>query len=156
MFMFHMLTLNALRMEGNPHLNFAWQNAIELPAVYIGQYVGNKIGRRYTQVLSFSLGFLINIPIFFIVQESKYAFVVQCLAISVRFVLGIIFFAIHLQAMEIFPTPLRQTGMALLQIIGNSFGLLVPWVIYLVSFVLFFNYEKLNIYFFNIRELKSM
>lgn len=131
--MFHLLTLNATRMAGNPHLNFAWQNAMEMPAIYLGQYIGDKIGRRYTQVISFILGFLVNIPIFFYVQETENAFLVGSLALGVRFVLGINIFAVHLQAMEIFPTCLRQTGMAVMTIASNSLGLLVPWVVYLVS-----------------------
>lgn len=133
LFMFHLLTLNATRMAGNPHTNFAWQNAMELPAIYMGQYIGNKIGRRYTQVGSFILGFLATLPIFFFVQETENALLVGILALVVRFVLGINFFAMHLQSLEIFPTCLRQTGQAIMTIVSNSFGLLVPWVVYLVS-----------------------
>lgn len=130
--MFHVLTLNATRMDGNPHLNFAWQNAMEMPAIYIGQYLGDRIGRRYTQIGSYILGFLICIPILALVRETEYTFVIACLALAIRFVTGANFFAAHLQAMEIFPTCLRSSGLAIMTIAANGFGLLTPWVIYLV------------------------
>ena len=52
---YSVIILNNSKMEGNPFLNFFWQSVVELPAYVGGKYLGDKIGRRYTNVLSFSL-----------------------------------------------------------------------------------------------------
>jgi len=52
---YYVLILNSSRMDGNPFLNFFWQAIVELPAYISGKILGDKIGRRYTNVLSFGL-----------------------------------------------------------------------------------------------------
>lgn len=37
---YYALVLNASKMDGNPFMNFIWQSAIELPAVYTGKLLG--------------------------------------------------------------------------------------------------------------------
>ncbi|XP_063704985.1 carcinine transporter-like [Culicoides brevitarsis] len=128
---YYALVINASRMDGNPFLNFIWQSAIELPGVFAGKYMGDKIGRRFTQVLAFFCAFIACIPILFLVQHPEYSTVVSLLAIIIRFMVSIIFFAVHLQAMEIYPTCLRQTGFAIMTIVANLMGLLGPYIIYL-------------------------
>lgn len=130
--MFLVLAMNATRMDGNPHLNFGWQNAMEMPALYIGMYLSNRIGRRFTQVGSFALFCFVSLPILAVVRETEYSFVVACLTVTLRLVHSVNFFAMQLQAIEIFPTCLRTSGMAILVIASNLFALLTPWAVYLV------------------------
>ncbi|XP_063705241.1 carcinine transporter-like isoform X2 [Culicoides brevitarsis] len=128
---YYTLVLNASKMDGNPFLNFAWQSAIELPAYYVGQILGDRLGRRFTQTFSFFLGALTCIPILFIVKNPEHAFWTSVLAVIVKFNISITFFAINLQAMEIFPTCLRQTGFAIMTVVANTMGLLGPYIVYL-------------------------
>lgn len=130
---YYTLILNASKMDGNPFLNFAWQSGIELPAYYIGQMLGDKIGRRFTQALTFLMAMLICIPILFIVQDPDYSIVTSVLAVMIKFNIAVNFFAINLQAMEIYPTCLRQTGFSIMTVVANTMGLLGPYIVYLVS-----------------------
>ncbi|XP_063703892.1 organic cation transporter 1-like [Culicoides brevitarsis] len=128
---YYVLVLNSSRMDGNPHLNFVWQSAIELPGVFIGKYLGDKIGRRFTQVFAFLFASIACIPCIFLVQHPEYATIVSILVVIIRFMYSIIFFAINLQAFEIYPTCLRQTGFSMMLVIANLMGLVGPYVVYL-------------------------
>uniref|UniRef100_A0A336MX72 CSON006225 protein n=1 Tax=Culicoides sonorensis TaxID=179676 RepID=A0A336MX72_CULSO len=128
---YYTLVLNASKMDGNPFLNFAWQSAIELPAYYVGQILGDKMGRRFTQAFSFFLATCTCIPILFIVQHPEYAIWTSILAVIIKFNVSITFFAINLQAMEIYPTCLRQTGFSIMTVVANTMGLLGPYIVYL-------------------------
>jgi len=132
MLIYYTLILNASKMDGNPFLNFAWQSAIELPAYYIGQMLGDKIGRRFTQTFSFGLAMLTCVPILFIVQHPEYSLYVSVLTIVVKFNVSINFFACNLQAMEIYPTCLRQTGFSIMTVVANVMGVFGPYIVYLV------------------------
>lgn len=94
--------------------------------------IGDKIGRRFTQVISFCLACLICIPVIIIVQNPDYSTITSLLAVAIRFNVSIIFFVIHLQAMEIYPTCLRQTGFSVMSVVANLMGLLGPYIVYLV------------------------
>lgn len=55
------------------------------------------------------------------------------MTILTKFFANITFFAINLQAMEVFPTCLRQTGMSTVAVVSSIFGTLGPMIVYLVS-----------------------
>lgn len=50
-----------------------------------------------------------------------------------KFCVNITYFAINLQALETYPTCLRQSGMSVGMIIANIFGICGPYVSYIVS-----------------------
>lgn len=52
---------------------------------------------------------------------------------AVKFWLAITFFVINLQAMETYPTCLRQTGLSIGMIGSNIIGIFGPYIVYLVS-----------------------
>lgn len=125
------LVMNSTRMGGNPFLNFAFQSAIELPAYVVGQWAGDRIGRRLTNASAFLMNALICIPIFVLVKHSEYAFLSTALVIFLKFCVSINFFAVNLQAVEIYPTCLRQSGMSIGVICANTLGIFGPYVVYL-------------------------
>lgn len=43
------------KTDGNPHLEFAWQSLSEIPVNFISAFLADRLGRRYTGVLSFSI-----------------------------------------------------------------------------------------------------
>lgn len=55
-------------------------------------------------------------------------------AIMIKFFVSINFYVSNLQAMETYPTCLRQTGISLGSIVANVFGMLGPYVVLLVSY----------------------
>lgn len=60
--------LNCSRMAGNPHMNFFWTSLIELPAYGLGQFFGDRIGRRFTNVASFVGAGIMCIPTIMLVK----------------------------------------------------------------------------------------
>lgn len=125
------LVLLSSRMEGNPFLNFLWQSAIELPAYKVGQILTDSLGRRASNSVAFLIAALICIPILAIVRNAEHEAIVITLTIAVKLCVSINFFAVNLQSIEIYPTCLRQTGLAFAAIMANLFGVLGPYVVYL-------------------------
>ncbi|XP_055589802.1 organic cation/carnitine transporter 2 isoform X2 [Uranotaenia lowii] len=125
------LVLMAAKMDGNPFLNFVWQSVIELPAVFAAKLMTDSLGRRFTGSLAFSLTSLLTIPILFTIVNSELGSVTMALNVAIKMCVGVTFFAINLQSIEIYPTCLRQTGHALASIVGNLFGMLGPYIVYL-------------------------
>lgn len=64
------IMLNCSRMAGNPFMNFFWQSIIELPAYGLGQYFGDRIGRRFTNAVSFIGAGLMCIPVILMVKSE--------------------------------------------------------------------------------------
>lgn len=54
------------------------------------------------------------------------------LTFAIKFCTSVTFFAVNLQAMETHPTCLRQTGISMGIVIANGFGMLGPYIVYLV------------------------
>jgi MFS transporter, OCT family, solute carrier family 22 (organic cation transporter), member 4/5 len=126
---YFVLVLNSTRMGGNPFLSFLYQSAIELPAYVGGCWIGDRIGRRLTNAISFFCMTLTCIPIMFFVKDDYLTTTV--LVVFVKFCSSITFFGVNLQAMEIYPTCLRQSGISIGAICANSLGLFGPYIIYL-------------------------
>jgi MFS transporter, OCT family, solute carrier family 22 (organic cation transporter), member 4/5 len=119
---YFVLILNATRMGGNPFLSFLYQSAIELPAYVIGRWAGDRIGRRFLNAFSFLCITFLCIPVILFVKHSEYASLTTLLVICVKFCSSVTFFAVNLQAMEIYPTCLRQSGISIGAILANGLG----------------------------------
>lgn len=65
--------------------------------------------------------------------DVEWQMVATCSVIVVKFWLAITFFVINLQAMETYPTCLRQTGLSIGTIGSNIIGIFGPYIVYLVS-----------------------
>lgn len=119
-------------MDGNPHLNFLWQSAIELPAYLLGQRLSDSLGRRFTNVLCFVCACVSSFLQIFIVSDADNENIASIISIFIKFAISITFLVVNLQATEIYPTCLRQTGMAVGGIVANAFGILGPIIVHLV------------------------
>lgn len=128
---YFVLILNSTRMGGNPFLSFLYQSAIELPAYAMGQFAGDRIGRRLTNSVSLFCIILICIPTILIVQDSTHETLILIFAIFVKFCASVSIFAVNIIAVEIYPTCLRQSGMSIGIICTNLLGILGPYVVHL-------------------------
>ena len=128
---YFVLMLNSTRMGGNPFLAFLYQSSTELPAFLIGRWLGDRIGRRLTNASAFFFVTVFTLPILLIVQYHEYETYVTILVVIVKFFCTITFFAANLQAMEIYPTCLRQSGIAVGSVCSNLLGIFGPYVVYL-------------------------
>uniref|UniRef100_A0A6M2DYH2 Putative synaptic vesicle transporter svop n=1 Tax=Xenopsylla cheopis TaxID=163159 RepID=A0A6M2DYH2_XENCH len=126
-----MLILNVTNMDGNPFLNFLYQGIVELPALFLGKWTTNKFGRKWTAVGSFTCATISAVPLLFTSVDSSLHVYTTTLTVIIRFCISVTFFVMMIQGVEIFPTCLRQTGVALGVILGNAFGILGPYVVYL-------------------------
>ena len=128
---YFVLILNSTRMGGNPFLSFLYQSVIELPAYVIGRWVGDRIGRRLTNAFSFLTISTVCIPVILLVKNPEYSTLTLVLVIAIKFCSSITFFAVNLQAMEIYPTCLRQSGISIGAILANGLGVFGPYVVFL-------------------------
>ena len=128
---YFVLLMNSTRMGGNPFLNFAYQSIIELPAYLGGRYVCDRIGRRFTNAFSFLGMTLFCIPAMLIARENEHERLLQMVVVCVKFFSSVTFFAVNLQSMEIYPTCLRQSGIAVGTIMANIFAMVGPYIIFL-------------------------
>lgn len=127
------LLLYCSSMSGNPFLNFLLQTVVEVPSNFIGTYFSNRIGRRFTSCFSYLVAAVFCLPLIILAKRPNMETVVLSLAMSLKFLNGITFLSMNLQAMETYPTCLRQSGLALGAIAGNSIGVVSPFVVYLGS-----------------------
>ncbi|KAL4705771.1 hypothetical protein ACJJTC_006552 [Scirpophaga incertulas] len=110
------------KTDGNPFLDFAWQSFIEIPGTFIGTWLADSLGRRYTGALSYFLSSLMWI-LHIIKEIGKVTWLqnwwVGWIAVIFnRLCITVAYYAIYLCNMELYPTCLRQSGMAL----GNVFS----------------------------------
>ncbi|XP_069687216.1 solute carrier family 22 member 21-like isoform X2 [Periplaneta americana] len=129
------LLLNVNNMSGNPFLNFFWQSAVELPAGFVAKWLSDRVGRRSTQTFTFLVIAASSFCVSRIVNNPNLHEVTTTTIIFVKFCVTITNFVCYLQAMEIFPTCLRQTGMSVANVAGNAGGVLAPYVVYLGSHI---------------------
>lgn len=54
------------------------------------------------------------------------------LTIAIKFCASVTFFAVNLQALETYPTCLRQTGISMGIVAANAFGMFGPYIVYVV------------------------
>lgn len=74
-------------------------------------------------------------------------FVINALCVLMKFSLSLAYLSVNLQALEIYPTCIRQTGISVGIIFASSMGTLVPYIINLVNVLLLFIYLFLLIYY---------
>ncbi|XP_055851200.1 beta-alanine transporter-like isoform X2 [Episyrphus balteatus] len=125
------LVLISSRMGGNPFLNFSLQNFVEIPACILGKFLGDKYGRRVTSSISYLVCFLSCIPVIMFAQNTEYENLMTLIATFIKLLTAVVYFLLSLQSMEIYPTCLRQTGIAVGTILYNAFGVLAPYVVHL-------------------------
>uniref|UniRef100_A0A182JWC4 Major facilitator superfamily (MFS) profile domain-containing protein n=1 Tax=Anopheles christyi TaxID=43041 RepID=A0A182JWC4_9DIPT len=125
------LVLLSSRMDGNPFLNFMYQGLIEVPAAFAGQRASDRFGRRATNGMALCCATVVCAILVLIVRDPANEMASTVLTTFVKFCISITFFAVNLQSIEIYPTCLRQTGMAVGTIAATIFGIVGPYVVHL-------------------------
>lgn len=75
----------------------------------------------------------ISLSLFSPLADPDMELVATGCAVMIKFFVSINFYVSNLQAMETYPTCLRQTGISIGSIVANIFGMLGPYVVLLVS-----------------------
>ncbi|KAJ6635058.1 Carcinine transporter, partial [Pseudolycoriella hygida] len=126
-----LLMLNSTRMGGNPFLNFLYHSAIEVLSYACGIYLTDRIGRRYSNALAMILICFTCVPVILLARDRESEYIVRGLVVFIKLLISFLFFTINLQALEIFPTCLRQSGMSASIIAGCTFATVGPYIMYL-------------------------
>lgn len=129
---YFVLFMNSTRMGGNPFASFFYQSIVELPAYIIGKHLGDVVGRRFINAFSFLSMSIFSIPAV-LLARTEHDFLLKLVVACIKFCSSITFFAVNLQSMEIYPTCLRQSGLAVGSIVANLFAAIGPYIIYLGS-----------------------
>lgn len=74
---------------------------------------------------------ILCIPIIMYAKDPEFHGLLTALSTAIKFFNAITFFVVNLQGMEVYPTCLRQTGLALGHILANAIGIVAPYMVYL-------------------------
>ncbi|XP_022905602.2 organic cation/carnitine transporter 2 [Onthophagus taurus] len=128
---YYILTMNIINLGGNPFMNFFWQGLAEIPGNVLGKIAADKIGRKWSAFIAYVGLAFGTLPILFTVYDKNYEYITLIFGVCLKFLLTFAFYAINLQALETFPTAVRQSGTSVGGVTANIFGLLGPYIVYL-------------------------
>jgi OCT family organic cation transporter-like MFS transporter 4/5 len=121
--------LNAANLAGNMFLNQALLALTELPSVFIGQYIIDRFGRRWSHALCMLITtgcFLGNLCV---VEVSGMEGVVLGLSLTAKAISNISWFCMWVQCIEVFPTCVRNTGINISVVISTAISMTAPFTI---------------------------
>jgi len=130
-FIYYQLMINIGNMAGNTFLNLFLLGIVEGPGSLIGVWVADKLGRRWTHagiLLADAVCFFILI---WIVHDPSLSPLATVLCMIVKFNISATFTVAYVQAMELFPTNVRQSGIGIATFISQTISIGGPYVIYL-------------------------
>ncbi|XP_071441246.1 organic cation transporter protein-like [Hetaerina americana] len=128
---YDVILLNVSHLSGNPFLNFFYQSIVELPGYIVGMWITERFGRRWMHVAFLLLNTLTCSCITLVISYYDENWLSITLVMFSKFCTSLNFYIIYLQALEIYPTCLRQTGSSAGLITASLFGVLGPFVVYL-------------------------
>lgn len=120
------LALNAHRLPGNPHVNFAISTFSEFPAAIIGMFLLRRCPRRIAEAANTILATALFTVIFFASDSSEFLKVWGSMV--VRVFLTMFNFIQWVQVHEVYPTPARGAGFALAMMFSRLGAALAPFV----------------------------
>ncbi|KAF2361630.1 Major facilitator sugar transporter-like [Trinorchestia longiramus] len=122
------LTYNIDNMSGNQFLNFFLFGITELPANFLGGWMVEVLGRRWSQASCFLMASVCAVAsMSFLDGEQSVWGTTALLTISKLFV-TISFLVIYIQCAEIYPTSHRGSGTGLSSLVSSCFGTTAPYI----------------------------
>ena len=125
--------LNSDNLAGNQFINFTLVALTELPACFIGQFMIDRLGRRWSHVICMLGSAIPQVIIIGLLSQSDTGSAINGLVITGRIFSNIAWYVMWIQAMEILPTDVRGTGTNITGLIGACIGLSAPYITMLVS-----------------------
>ena len=125
-FVTYYVALNAHRLPGNPHLNFAISTLAEFPSAFVGMYLLRKCRRRESQFYNFGTSAVIFAGVFFLDDEYRWTKVIG--SFIVRFFVYVHGFVMWTNVHEINPTPARSVGFAVTMMFGRTAAMMAPFL----------------------------
>ncbi|CDW54331.1 organic cation transporter 1 [Trichuris trichiura] len=125
------LLYNVPNMKLNDYINFALSGAVEVPAALITWPLMNKIGRRWSLVLSMGFGGLTTLLVPALANVHKWA--IGILATIGKFAITASYDILYAYANELYPTTVRAIGITTGSLIAMICVMLEPYVLYATS-----------------------
>jgi len=130
--------LMAENLQGNIFINFSLLALTELPSVFVGQFLIDRYGRRWVHC-----GFMVlaTVPMLLctiLVNHDEQA--VRALTIVSKVSSNIGWFVMWVQAIEIFPVSLRNTGISIASVFATLVSMTGPFVVDLGKINLMYPY----------------
>jgi len=134
-FIYYQIVINVSNMAGNTFLNMFLLGLAEGPGNMLGFLLANKIGRRWTHsgllgLNTLVFGVLIGLAQYQRDPATPWASpVISFLCMLVKMNISATFVVAYIQAMEIFPTCVRQSGIGLCSFISQMISIGGPYAI---------------------------
>lgn len=134
-FAYHGVSLNSVRLAGNPYINLFLSGAIEIPANFVAMTLSVRFGRRRPMCVLLIVSSIVCVTTAFIPRQSASG-VDLTAAIATSAVIGKFFVAtsyavVTLYASEVFPTVVRSKGMGVALMSARVGSTLAPFVIFM-------------------------
>ncbi|XP_014370583.2 solute carrier family 22 member 7 [Papilio machaon] len=123
------------KSDGNPFLEFLWQALAEVPGYFLAAWLADRIGRRNTGVLSFSISACMWI--IHVLRENssnaifRHSLTSTAIVIVTRLSATMGYYIINILNFELYPTCIRQSGMSLGNLFSSGGSALAPYIFYL-------------------------
>ena len=126
-------SMNVENLAGDMFVNFSLLALTELPSVFIGQFLIDRFGRRWIHFCCMAITTIAFAVICPLAGDESLGIAVIVLSILSKFASNVGWFIMWVQCVEVFPTPLRGTGMNLCVMISTVVSMTGPFVVDLVG-----------------------
>lgn len=132
-FVYYQMVINVSNMAGNTFLNLFLLGLVEGPGNMIGTLMANKIGRRWTHSGLLLLNSVLFATVMGLVQfqytTTWGSAVISSLCMLLKMNISATFVVAYIQAMEVFPTCVRQSGIGFCTFISQTISIGGPYCI---------------------------
>ena len=130
-FVYYQLVINIGNMAGNIFLNMFLLGLVEGPGCALGVILADKLGRRWTHTALLFINACLFFTLMWVVYEPDLKGLVIFLCMWIKMNISGTFVLAYVQAMEIFPTCVRQSGIGFATLISQMISIGGPYVIFL-------------------------
>ncbi|GAB6023621.1 hypothetical protein CHUAL_008389 [Chamberlinius hualienensis] len=127
------ITMSAPSMSGNQYINFIIVSAVEIPAYIFGILAMEKFGRRYILCFSMIFGGVAGICTAIVPNTSEYSWLTITLATLGKFGAAAAFAVIYVFTAELYPTGIRNNGIAFSSFAGHLGSVIAPYIAQLTT-----------------------
>jgi len=126
-------SLNVENLAGDMFLNFSLMSLTEMPSVFVGQFLIDKWGRRWSHTTFMLLTTIALLFCTLYAAGPEHGQLVVGLTIASKVASNVGWFIMWVQCIELFPTPLRGTGMNVAVVVSTLVTMTGPYVVDLGS-----------------------
>ncbi|GFR78056.1 organic cation transporter protein, partial [Elysia marginata] len=128
--LYYGLSLNLDNLPGNPYINFLISCTVELVAYVITFFILDRVGRKRVHTAAMFVGgvacLAVIVPVAYL--SSEYTWVVTALAMVGKTAAAICYATLYIMTTELFPTVVRNSGLACCSIFESTASMSAPYI----------------------------